>query len=298
MDVGVVFLGVATQDTIALVDRYPSADERVIVEELEEAGGGPAATAAVACVRLGVPASFVGSVGDDATGRRIVDDLAAEGLDVSGVSFTSDRSGASVVVVDKGRATRAIFNRPANAPTLSTTALELVRAASWLHVDQLGWQVLAPLRNELPGSVNISVDAGNPIEGFHPEGVALYVPTISALRSIYGEGAPADLLNLALDDGAEVVVATDGSRGSWAAGQDRKIVHVPAAEGLPIRSTLGAGDVFHGALVAAVVREYDLQQALEYANYVAAHACGALDGRSGIPTHPEVRTALSKNQES
>lgn len=211
----VVFLGVATQDTIALVDRYPGADERVVVQALETAGGGPAATAAVACSRLGVPAAMVGSVGEDAEGAAIIAELAGHGLDTSGMTTAPGRSGASVVIVDAARATRAICNRPAGVPVLSEEGARLVTSASWLHVDQLGWQALAPWRDRLAPDTRISVDAGNHIEGFSPAGVALHVPTIAALRARHGDLEPTALLAAARAEGAGVVVATDGSRGSW-----------------------------------------------------------------------------------
>ena len=64
-DAAAVFVGSATLDAIALVPSLPGRDERVVAESLVLAGGGPAATAAVAYARLGLPAYFVGSVGDD-----------------------------------------------------------------------------------------------------------------------------------------------------------------------------------------------------------------------------------------
>ena len=53
-------------------------------------------------------------------------------------------------------------------------------------------------------------------------------------------------------------------------------------------STLGAGDVFHAALPAALVDEKPLPEALAFANAAAAVSCRALDGRSAIPTPEEV----------
>ncbi len=53
-------------------------------------------------------------------------------------------------------------------------------------------------------------------------------------------------------------------------------------------STLGAGDVFHGALLAGLVREVPLHEALEFANICAALSCRSLDGRSAVPTLEEV----------
>jgi sugar/nucleoside kinase (ribokinase family) len=51
-----------------------------------------------------------------------------------------------------------------------------------------------------------------------------------------------------------------------------------------IVSTLGAGDVFHGALLAGLVHDLPLREALVQANACAALSCRALDGRSAIPT--------------
>jgi sulfofructose kinase len=61
-----------------------------------------------------------------------------------------------------------------------------------------------------------------------------------------------------------------------------ELVSVPAPAVDPV-STLGAGDVFHGALLAGLVRELPLEEALADANAVAAASCAALDGRSAIP---------------
>jgi len=58
-------------------------------------------------------------------------------------------------------------------------------------------------------------------------------------------------------------------------------------------STLGAGDVFHGALLACFVRGLELRDALRHANACAALSCRALDGRSAIPTWNELEQALA-----
>jgi sulfofructose kinase len=42
-------------------------------------GGGPAATAAVAAAKLGAEVDFIGRVGDDDTGRRLLAELESLG---------------------------------------------------------------------------------------------------------------------------------------------------------------------------------------------------------------------------
>jgi sulfofructose kinase len=57
-------------------------------------------------------------------------------------------------------------------------------------------------------------------------------------------------------------------------------------------STLGAGDVFHGALLAFLVRGASLEEALRAANAAASLSCRALDGRTAIPTIDELEKEL------
>ena len=287
-----VFVGAATLDAIALVDSFPEPDQRVISQDIIYTGGGPAATAAVTAARLGVTAAFVGTVGDDADGQRIREGLSSEGVDVSGVSVIADQaSGASVVVVDRARGTRAICTRPGPLVDLSMAG-SLLGAADWVHTDHLGWAAL----NSSRSGANVvhsrlSVDAGNAIRGFSPAGVDLFVPTLEALRATYGELEDEALLDAALADGARCVVATDGPRGSLAASATGERFAVPGLT-TKVLSTLGAGDVFHGALLAAHVRGMSLQNCLAYANVTAALSCRGLGGRSAIPTHDVVMSHL------
>jgi sugar/nucleoside kinase (ribokinase family) len=62
-----------------------------------------------------------------------------------------------------------------------------------------------------------------------------------------------------------------------------------------VLSTLGAGDVFHGALVAAVVRGLPLAEQLAFANVTAALSCRGLDGRSRIPRLAELLAAIARD---
>ena len=289
-----VFVGVATFDAIALVDRFPAPDDRVVASQVAYAGGGPAATAAVAASRLGVRAAFVGTVGDDANGRAILAGLVDEGVDVSGVTVLAGQpSAASVVIVDRVRDSRAICNQP--APRIDITAgLGLIASSPVVHVDHAGWGSVAAAGLLREGQL-LSVDAGNPIPGFTPRGVGLYAPTVEALRLTYGaDRAVADLLALAVAEGCDVVVATDGARGSSALTAAGETAYAPAHTGT-ILSTLGAGDVFHGALVAAVVKGLTLDQQLAFANVTAALSCRGLDGRSRIPSLAEVEAAMPAN---
>ena len=291
-----VFVGSATWDTVALVHELPQRDDRIEALEIICAGGGPAATAAVTAARLGVAeVHFVGTVGSDEAGEQVLAGLADAGVDVSGVMrSTTAGTGVSVVLVESCHSSRSIVNRP--SPGLDLTArpgvAELILTAGWVHTDHIGiGAVRQVLQGAPPGAdarPRLSVDGGNLVMGFTPVGVDLDVPTERALRLRYPGAGPEleGLLKAALNEGARTVVVTRGSGGSAGASVDGTFA-VAAGVEVQAHSTLGAGDVFHGALLAAVVRDQPLSDCLTYANTVAAMSCRGLDGRSAIPTHAE-----------
>jgi sulfofructose kinase len=270
----VVCIGLATLDTVVRVERVPTGDERMLAHELVVAGGGPAATAAVTLARLGVATAFVGAVGNDDAGDAIRTGLREEGVDVRWLQATAGaRSPQSVVLVSGGE--RAIVAYPGTVapPALAPDAVEACARASWVHVDHVGYAAS-------PAGVRLSVDGGNRIDGLDLAAVALYAPTDAMLRDQVGS------TEAALEQGADVVVVTRGAAGSVAHTRDGEVVEAPGYE-VEVVSTLGAGDVFHGALLARLVRDAPLEEALVFANRCAALSCRALDGRSAIPALEE-----------
>jgi sulfofructose kinase len=269
----VVCVGLATLDTILAVPKHPAADELVMATDVAVAGGGPAATAAVALSRLGVETAFVGVVGDDERGAVIRDGLEREGVDVSELAVAAGaRSPQSAIYVGSGTRAIAAFRGDMGPPRLSSRAERLCRDAEWVHVDQTGF-------GSVPRDVRLSVDGGNPIPELDLSRVAVYSPTAESI-----EGSPEG----ALAAGVELVVVTRGAQGCTAYTAEGSVVEAPAEPIDDPVSTLGAGDVFHGALLAAFVRGLELADALAFANRAAALSCRALDGRSAIPTLEEV----------
>jgi sugar/nucleoside kinase (ribokinase family) len=247
----IVCVGLATRDTIYALPRHPGPDERVVSTDRMIAGGGPAATAAVAIARLGVDVRFVGVIDRD--------------LDEVEVVRMPGRMVESTILVT--RDARAIVTQE---PTPFTAPRDALEGAEWVHVDHVGYHAVTP--ND---TASLSVDGGNPIPGLDLAHVDLYAPSE------------------AMDDGrrAKLTVVTRGADGCTAYTGDEQI-DVPgfSVEGV---STLGAGDVFHGALLACFVRGLELRDALSHANACAALSCRALDGRSAIPTWDELEQAVA-----
>jgi sulfofructose kinase len=291
-----VCIGVVTIDTIALVDKYPSADERVVAQEISRAGGGPAAVAAVTLSRLGVRSAVVGTIGDDADGKEILRIFEKEGVDTSGISIGTTATAGSVIVASKEFSARAISTRqPVTQAAMNDAAKKLIASADWLHVDHVGIKRLDEAGISRGKGPQISFDAGYGVETFDPITVDLFVPTDRQMSLRY----PGIDLAVALENDSmkagNTVVATQGSAGSAGFSPETGLVTAPGFK-VEVTSTLGAGDVFHGALVAQLIQGHQLQEAMRRANAVAALSCRGLDGQSMIPTTTELDAFLEAHK--
>ena len=294
MTARVVCIGIATLDSIALVDRLPEPGERMPAREARVAGGGVAATAAVTLARLGVPVAFVGRVGDDAAGTLVAEGLAREGVDTSGLRVVSGRTPVTLVFVEAGSGERTLVPDTRGVPPIELTGADIARCAEaeWIHVDQTGHPTIARLR-EAGVRTKVSFDGGNVDRDYDLGSVDMYAPTERALLARYPCQSLTEAASSAAAEGPDLVVVTRGDRGSLAViGPSSAHVEADGFQG-EIASTLGAGDVFHGAFLAALLDERPLDLALQWANAAAALACRAIDGRSAIPTRDELEAFLS-----
>lgn len=284
----VVCVGLATADTIVELPRWPEPDGRVVADTILRSGGGPAATAAVTLARLGHSVAMVGSVGNDEIGERVRAGLEAERVDVTHLSTTTGRSAESVILLDRSAETRTILHAPgARLEALDESARAACGAATWVHADHAGFRLV----DGTVESARISVDAGHHIESLALDGVGLYAPSESALRHRYPGLDLGHAMWAALDEGALRVVVTLGRAGTAMA--DRSGAWRAGGLEADVVSTLGAGDVFHGALLASLLDGMTLADAARRANVAAALSCRALDGRRGIPQAAELDAVLA-----
>jgi sulfofructose kinase len=281
-------------DTIALVDSYPEEDERVLAHQISRAGGGPAAVAAVALSRLGIATAIAGTIGDDQDGAEVLKIFAREGVDTSGISIGSSATSGSVIVASKEHNSRAISTRqPMQQVNLNSAAKNLVSQAKWLHVDHVGINRLKHENIARGNGPKISFDAGYNVAEFDAAEVDLFVPTDRQMALRFPDLQLGAAVERDATSAKNITVATQGSAGSTGFSNESGLVHAPGFE-VAVVSTLGAGDVFHGALLAQVIQGYKLADALQRANAVAALSCLGLDGQSMIPNTSELNSFLKE----
>jgi sulfofructose kinase len=275
----VLSAGIATVDTIVLVDKYPHADERVVALQSVRAVGGPATTAAVTMARLGIDVALSCVIGDDDEGRFILEALKREGVDTRNVFVNpSIHTAIGTIIVSKSEKTRAIVVQPHSKLPSKPANLNDYQ---WIHVDQFGMKAIKEWGVSRGGNSKLSIDIGYTTPGLNTADYDLYAPSANITTDV----------STAIRDKNIVVISQGGDGSVYSDGVNSG--EVPAIK-TEILSTLGAGDVFHGALVATQVWEKPIEEAVAIANIVAGLSCRGLDGQSGIPTKAELDAFLAR----
>jgi sulfofructose kinase len=292
---GVFCLGIATLDYVYSVERVPAPGEKDRARDLVVTGGGCAGSAAAAVSRLGGKAWLATRLGDDLTGDAILAELHRDGVDTSpSPRFPGLRSPVSAILVDaEGERMVVSYSDPGTPLATDWLPGRLPSGADAVLVDtRWGEGSLAALALARAAGVPGVIDGDR--KPTHPEMVttASHVAfSEKALSEISAGQEPRQALE-ALAAGAENWLAvTLGARGVLFM-ENGGIAHLPAFP-IEVVDTLGAGDVWHGALALALAEGQGERAAVRFASAVAAIKCTRFGGRAGTPTREEVERFLA-----
>lgn len=281
-------MGIATVDVLHYVDSPPRWGGKAVSVDTQMYAGGPATNAAVVCARLRGSATLIAPVGPGAAGDVVRADLAAHGVRLVDLWAGLDSGGAadagwrlpvaSCLIGPDGERTVISPGARTSTAVLTDEARRVLSGAAALLVD--GHHPLAgrAALTAVPAGCTRFLDAGSlkpDVEGWLPdiEVAAASQDYAAAVAAASGSGGvQEDAALRALDHlrraGAGIAVVTSGAepvRWADAGGIGRASVRAVHAV-----DTLGAGDAFHGALVAAwLERPEELAYAIRYAMDVA-----------------------------
>jgi len=290
----VCLAGTAVQDFIFAVRDMPVRPEKYGSDALTVVGGGLAANAAVAVARLGGEATLLARLGDDATGRDIVEGLVAFGVDCSLVRrLPGIKSPLSAIFVDAAGERLIVTYSDTAMPQEAGRLPDALPKGTDAVLGDIRWEAAAlrvfTLARQAGRPGVLDVDSA-------PDGTALLQAAShvayshQAARDMTGREDPAEALAELAAGAANWQAVTHGSRGTWFTAAGR-IEHVPA---FPVKvvDTLAAGDTYHGALALALGEGMGAFEAVRFASAAAAIKCTRFGGRLGIPERAEVDAFL------
>jgi sugar/nucleoside kinase (ribokinase family) len=290
--------------------RLPNSGELALADEIAVYPGGNALNTAIALRRLGEPAAIAGSVGDDALGGLLLDQLQSLGLDTRGVwRQPQGQTATTIIVRAQGEDRRFIHalgvaadftGEHISADILPDGGILLV--GGYLKLGAWNDEALANLlcESKRQGCCNvlnvcIAQDSGvDPSRAVRLlEQVDVFVPNEDEALILTGEASLVRQAQALRRAGAETVVITRGDRGLYA--DDGSRTAKMGVFDVSLVDPSGCGDCFTAGLLAALVRDWDLVRTLEFASAVGALGATALGCTNGVPSFDEVEQFVEKN---
>ena len=293
----VVGLGEASVAMVGIVPRLPETEAPLELSEVSVQAGGTAAIACATAAALGCRARLATKVADDFLGPFILDALREAGLEVHAVRDRGARLspfGFTAVARESNRRINLVTAgdaAPLEPSELDLPALLDGAGAAVVDGSHPAAQVAlaeAARHRDLPvvlGGAELREGLGELV------GVAdVLVCSERLAAELAPRGEARDSLAELQRMGPRVVVITLGEAGAVGLYEDDLVEQ----RGFPVDvvDATGAGDVYLGAFVAAMLHALPFARCLELATAAAALSCRRVGAWAGIPEQDEVMALL------
>jgi sugar/nucleoside kinase (ribokinase family) len=291
----VIGIGESSVDEVVRLPGVLGPNVKLPVSSRQIRYGGQVATTLATCASLGLRAALLGTAGDDDEVAGLRKALAKRGVDTTLLIQRPVRHRRAMVLVSDQTGDRAVlWERDARlALTPGEIRRETIEAARLLHVDDVDVEAsLVAARMACQAGIPVTSDIDQISDRTRELIATVTVPIFAehVPRALTGEADLERALRALRTTHSGLFCVTLGSRGSMLLDGDQ-LHRVPAPTVRAVDAT-GAGDVFRGAFIYALLRGDSPVNILRFANVAAALSCtreGALDS---VPTRREVEEFL------
>ena len=292
--------GICAIDYLCILPKYPELDEKTEAIEFSLQGGGPVATALVTLARLGGSTTFIGRIGNDTNGKFLLTEFASENVDTTGIIIDeSTPTNQAFIWIDQQTGKKSIVLNSKNYRKVLPTEINLdhIRSIRYLLIDGRDTESTFELiKWAKTKGARIMIDAGSPRDRMDELLSLVDYPVVSEsfCQKYLKLTDYKEAIKKLLDFGAKAAVVTCGSNGCY--GGDLNGIYYRSAFRVDVVDTTGAGDVFHGAVIFGLLKNWELQDILRFASATAAIKCTKIGGRSAAPNFHSVNKFLQKFQ--
>jgi ribokinase len=284
--------------------KFPQPDETVLGREFAMYPGGKGANQAVGCARLGVRTYMLSAVGDDFFGKIMVENLSKNNVVTNYIYVAKGvHTGVAFIILNEVSKENMIIVAPGADEAITPDYVE--NTLSSLTPRAVLTQLEIPIQTvyktlEIGKKIDaITVLNPSPVKYLSSEiykYVDVIIPNRVELQQLTGieVRTEEDVFKAGeclLSRGVKVVVATLGARGAAVITYDKK--KIVEAFKVDVVDTVGAGDAFAAGLAVALVEGRDIEEAVRFANAVAALKVTRM-GAQSMPYREEVEKFLKK----
>lgn len=279
-----------------------------LVDSYHLTTGGAESNVAIGIARLGGRSRWIGRVGADAAGRKVLRDLRAESVNTRAVVDAD--AGTGLMTKEQrvpGRSAVHYARTDSAGSRLSPADIDPadIADAAILHVTGITSALSASAAAAVDAAVDIAAASGVPVSFdvnhraslWRGRDAAAVYRRLAARATIVfagedeaslivGAGDPRTLAARLAELGPQTVVVKRGSAGALALHEG--VFAERAAVVVPVIDTVGAGDAFVAGYLAATMAGADTDGCLEFAVRTGAFACLAPGDWEGYPRRDEL----------
>jgi len=290
----------------------PQWGKEKVADILETRCAGQVGYIAKALASLGIKVSVIANLGDDHYGRLILEDLKKFGINIKGIKVLKDISTGITVALVNERGERAFLSYPGSMRYFTERDIEenwnLIEKADYVVLNgyfllpDLCFESVKELFDKVRKLGKITVlDTGWDPADWPPAHISqikeilsrtdIFLPNLDEARVLTGKDKVKDALRKLCFWSSGLVVIKMGEDGSIAI-KDENIFYQGAFK-TKILDTTGAGDTFNAGFLYGLMRGWNLDRVLKFANaFTSLHLCAQ---RGGYPTEEEVWSFIYKD---
>lgn len=297
----ILCVGMPVRDLTFNTPRVPARGSKENATAYGEICGGNALNGAIAIVRLGGRASICGPMGDakETSSRYIFEQMKDEGIETAHlIQMPGLVTPLSAVMIDpSGERTIVTFRDPrlwqVKLPDTDTLLEDCQAILTESRCAEFCTDLCAEaVRRGIP--VIVDVDRAMSLREGMLNAATHLVFSSEPLQETAGISDDGQALRKISGLTKAFLAGTRGARGTIWLDESGQLQETPA---FPVHTvdTLGAGDVFHGALALAITEGQSLREALRFASASAALKCTRFGGAFAAPQRAEVMALLAQN---
>lgn len=295
----ILVIGSANMDLVVSTERFPQPGETVFGKKFGMYPGGKGANQAVAAAKLGGNVYFLGKMGKDTFREKLCASMQKDGVNLDHLLIDSEAStgmalitlnggGQNEIIVVSGsnmslspadiESKRPIFAAARFVLLQLEIPLETVTQAARLAKEQGAIVILNPAPAcELPPALLRLIDYLTPNET---------EAELLIQQGVHDQNSAQAAATKLLAHGVKNVVLTMGDKGALLVNREK--VELFPAKQVQAVDTTAAGDAFNGALAFALANGKMVDEAIRFANTVAAYSVTKMGAQSSMPTLEQV----------
>jgi sugar/nucleoside kinase (ribokinase family) len=300
----VVGVGANSVDFVYRLPAYPRPDSpfaKLPISEHLISCGGQVTTALATCAAMGLRTRYVGTAGSDDHGRRMRAELEARGIDASRIIVRDGANPFAVILLDDREGERIVLWSRGDHLALMPRDIgpDMFLDAHLAHVDDVDVDAsVEAARLARARGIPVTSDIEKTSAGIGALIDAVTIPIFAehVPLALTGETEHGRALAALRRPHHTMLAVTLGARGAMLLADGT--IYRDAGIAVKAVDTTGAGDIFRGAFIHALLRGDTPQAILRFANAAAAVSCTRLGAMASVPALFDVASAAAKSAEA